>query len=214
MLLLSMSEEPPKYFNFAHDVVERRANDRPEALALWCVREQDSTEETFTFSQLAQNLRRAASFFHQLGLRRGDRVLVITPRIPQWWIAMLGLTRLGVVPIPGTPLLTARDIRYRLETSEACALLTDAEGANRAEGLQIQHRILVGSERPGWTSFDAGLAQADLGFDPEPTLSSDPGIIYFTSGTTGPPKMVLHTQASYGLGHRITGELCLDLKPD
>ena len=214
MLLLSMSEEPPKHFNFALDVVERWARERPEGRALWCVRESDSIETKFTFGQLAQNLRRAASFFNQLGLRRGDRVLIITPRIPQWWIAMLGLTRLGVVPIPGTPLLTARDIRYRLETSAASGLLTDAEGASRAEGLQIQHRILVGSELPGWTNFDEGLAQADPGFDPEPTLSSDPGIIYFTSGTTGPPKMVLHTQASYGLGHRITGQLWLDLKPE
>ncbi|MEY2429427.1 MAG: acetyl-CoA synthetase, partial [Verrucomicrobiota bacterium] len=88
-----MSEEQPRHFNFAHDVVERWARERPEGMALWCVREADSTEQKFTFRQIAQDLRRAAHFFHQLGLRRGDRVLIITPRIPQWWIAMLGLTR-------------------------------------------------------------------------------------------------------------------------
>ncbi len=208
-----MGEDLPTHFNFARDVVERWARERPDAPALWCAREQDSIEQKITFSQLARELRRAASFFDQLGLCRGDRVLVIAPRVPQWWVVMLGLTRLGAVPIPGTPMLTAKDLRYRLETAEAAALLTDADGAAKAEGLEIPRRIIVGGERPGWTSFDAGIRQANAEFDPEPTLSSDPGIIYFTSGTTGPPKMVLHTQASYGLGHRITGELWLDLKP-
>jgi acetyl-CoA synthetase/medium-chain acyl-CoA synthetase len=127
---------------------------------------------------------------------------------------MLGLIRLGVVPIPGTPLLTARDIKYRLDASGAVALLTDDEIAERATNLELKHRVCLAGSRRGWTSFDEGLRQADPGFDPEPTLSDEPGIIYFTSGTTGPPKMVLHTQASYGMGHRITGELWLDLKPD
>ncbi len=208
-----MGEDLPTHFNFARDVVERWARERPDAPALWCVREQDSIEQKITFSQLARELRRAASFFDQLGLCRGDRVMVIAPRVPQWWIAMLGLTRLGAVPIPGTPMLTAKDLRYRLETAEAAALVTDADGAARAEGLEIPRRIIVGGERPGWTSFDAVIREGNAEFDPEPTLSSEPGIIYFTSGTTGPPKMVLHTQASYGLGHRITGELWLDLKP-
>src|SRR5262249_48933189 len=159
--------------------------------------------------ELAQSLRRAASFFDQLGLRRGDRVLIIAPRLPQWWIAMLGLIRLGVVPIPGTPLLTARDLKYRLEAAEAAAIITDMDGANRAEGLPIAHRILIGCELPGWTNFESGIREANSDFDPEPTRSDEPGIIYFTSGTTGPPKMVLHTQASYGLAHRTTGELWL-----
>src|SRR5439155_22237630 len=120
-----VTERAPTRFNFSRDVVERWAKERPEALALWCVREADRGEEKFTFHQLADQLRRAASFFHQLGLRRGDRVLVVTPRVPQWWVAMLGLIRLGVVPIPGTPLLTARDIKYRLDAAGAAALLPD-----------------------------------------------------------------------------------------
>jgi acyl-coenzyme A synthetase/AMP-(fatty) acid ligase len=209
-----MRHSPPTRFNFTRDVVERWATERPDAAALWCVGEHRSAEQKLSFRQLAEAARRAASFLHQLGLQRGDRVLVILPRVTQWWIAMLGLTRLGAVPIPGTPLLTTGDIRYRLETAEAKALLVDADGASKAEGLTIAHRLLIGGERPGWTSFDAGLREADPAFDPEPTLSGEPGIIYFTSGTTGPPKMVLHSQASYGLGHRVTGGLWLDLKPD
>ena len=71
---------------------------------------------------------------------------------------------------------------------------------------------MVGAERAGWARFDTGVRDASTEFDPEPTRSDEPGIIYFTSGTTGQPKMVWHTQASYGLGHRVTGELWLDLK--
>jgi acetyl-CoA synthetase/medium-chain acyl-CoA synthetase len=201
------------YFNFSRDVMEHWAKVQPGALALWYLCEADGRQQKITFGEMAEHVRRAASFFDQLGLKRGDRVLVIVPRIPEWWIAILGLMRLGVIPIPGTTLLTGKDIRYRLEASGASALITDTEGAARADGFQIDHRILIGGALPGWTSFDEGLRQADPAFDSEPTLSDDPGIIYFTSGTTGPPKMVLHSHASYGLGHRITGELWLDLKP-
>jgi len=207
-----MPLKPPASFNFTRDVMERWARERPEELALWCVEENGRNEQKFSFRRLVENARRAAAFFHTAGIRRGDRVLVILPRVPQWWIALLGLTRLGAVPIPGTPLLTAKDIRYRVETAEARAILTDPEGATKVEDFGGV-RLLVGTERPGWTSFDAGLLAASPDFDSEPTRSDDPGIIYFTSGTTGPPKMVLHTQASYGLGHRLTGELWLDLKP-
>src|SRR5437763_1537374 len=101
-----MGETVPTHFNFAHDVVDRWARQRPDALGLWCVGEQDPSEQKLTFSQLTEQSRQAASFFQQLGIQRGDRILVILPRIPQWWIAMLGLIRLGAVPIPGTPMLT------------------------------------------------------------------------------------------------------------
>jgi acetyl-CoA synthetase/medium-chain acyl-CoA synthetase len=202
----------PSHFNFAKDVVERWARERPETLALWCVH--DGIEEKLTFSQLTGELRRAASFFQQLGIRRGDRVLLQLSRVPAWWVSLLGLVRLGAIPIPGTTQLTVNDFRYRLETAEPCAIITDAEGAQKVEGLGFAHRILAGGEQPGWSSLGAGLRQADPEFEPGPTRSDDPGIIYFTSGTTGQPKMVLHTHASYGLGHRITGELWLDLKPD
>jgi len=212
MLSSDMTMPKPSHFNFAKDVVERWAIERPEALALWCVH--DGIEEKFTFGKLSAQLRRAASFFHQLGIRPGDRVLLQLPRVPAWWISLLGLIRLGAVPMPGTTQLTTKDLSYRLATAAPCAIITNADGAGKADGLGFDFRILAGGERPGWIDLERGLRQADPAFDPEPTRSDDPGIIYFTSGTTGQPKMVLHTQASYGMGHRITGELWLDLKPD
>ena len=208
-----MIQEPPAHFNFARDIMERWARERPDAVALWWVDESGRHEQKFSFEQLADRFRRATTFFNTVGIHRGDRVLIILPRLPQWWIAMLGLVRLGAVPIPGTPLLTRKDIRYRVETAEARAVITDVDGADKMEGMSAEVRILVGAERPGWTNFDAGVPDASAEFEPEPTRSDEPGIIYFTSGTTGQPKMVWHTQASYGLGHRLTGELWLDLKP-
>src|SRR5439155_2083168 len=101
--------EASTHFNFARDIVEHWARERPGGLALWWVNEAGQ-EQKFSFRELAQSARRAASAFDRAGVRRGDRVLVTLPRIPEWWIGMLGLIRLGAVPIPGTPLLTERDI--------------------------------------------------------------------------------------------------------
>jgi acetyl-CoA synthetase/medium-chain acyl-CoA synthetase len=199
-------------FNFARDVVEQWGRRTPDAPALWWVNESGAGDVRLTFGELAQQCRRAASFFNSQGVRRGDRVLVMLPRVPQWWVAMLGLIRLGAVPIPGTPLLTARDIAYRIKAAGISAVLTDAHGKEKV-GEFSGTRIAVGGGGGDWADFDAGVARASDGFDPPPTAADDPGIIYFTSGTTGPPKMVLHTQASYGMGHRVTGELWLDLHP-
>jgi acetyl-CoA synthetase/medium-chain acyl-CoA synthetase len=207
-------QEPPPHFNFARDVMERWARERPDAVALWWVDESAGQEQKISFGQLADNFHRATTFFYTVGIQRGDRVLIILPRLPQWWIAMLGLVRLGAVPIPGTPLLTQKDIGYRVETAAVRAVITDADGAAKMEGISAGIRIVVAAGRPGWINFDAGVRDASIEFEPEPTRSDEPGIIYFTSGTTGQPKMVLHTQASYGLGHRLTGELWLDLKPN
>ena len=204
--------EPARHFNFARDVVEGWARRTPDAPALWWVGEAGVGEIRLTFAQLALQSRRAASFFAAQGVRPGDRVLVILPRVTQWWVAMLGLTRLGAVPIPGTPLLTPRDIAYRIGAAGVSAVVTDATGAQKT-GDFAGVRVAVGAGQPGWTDFDEGVARISPDFQCPPTFADAPGIIYFTSGTTGPPKMVLHTQASYGMGHRITGELWLDLHP-
>jgi acetyl-CoA synthetase/medium-chain acyl-CoA synthetase len=204
--------ETQVHFNFARDVVEYWAHRTPDAAALWWVDEAGRGETRLTFSQLASQLRRAAGFLSAQGIHLGDRVLVMLPRVPQWWVAMLGLIRIGAVPIPGTPLLTARDISYRIGAAGVSAVITDAPGTQKT-GDFAGVRIAVGAARPGWVDFDAGIAGASPDFDPPTTLADAPGIVYFTSGTTGPPKMVLHTQAGYGMGHRVTGELWLDLHP-
>src|SRR5262245_7466929 len=143
------------HFHFTRDVVERWACERPNGLALWCVGENGS-EHTFSFEQLANQGRRAAHLFHTLGLQRGDRVLVIVRRVPQGGMAMLGLVRVGAVPIPGTPMLTSADLRYRIETAEVSAIITDGDGAAKVENFDGV-RLLIGAERPGWANFDEGV---------------------------------------------------------
>src|SRR5436189_994569 len=165
-----MIVERPTRFNFAGEVMERWARERPDALALWCVDDAACVDHKLSFRQLAGSFRRAAGLFHTLGVRRGDRVLVTLPRVPQWWIAMLGLTKLGAVPIPGTPLLTAKDIRYRVETAGVSAIITDAEGAAKLEDFE-GIRLLVGAERPGWINFESGLRDAAPDHECEPTRS-------------------------------------------
>jgi acyl-coenzyme A synthetase/AMP-(fatty) acid ligase len=209
----------PLYFNFANDVLDRWARLRPDAPALWCVHAGTTVEQRFTFRQLSALSRQAANLLRACGIQRGDRVLLMLPRIPQWWIAFLGLIRIGAVPVPATLLLTPRDVAFRLQTAQVAAAVTSLEGVAKVgafEGI----RVLVGAssarasarELPaGWFDFDLGMREASARFRRERVRSDAPGILYFTSATTGEPKMVVHTQASYGLGHRLTGQYWLDL---
>ena len=205
--------EAPPHFNFATDVFDRMARERPEAPALWWVSAATGSEQKFSFRELAALSCQAANLLRSSGVRRGDRVLLMLPRVPQWWFAMLGLIRMGAVPVPTTLLLTPREVDYRLRSARISAVIANPDAAAKVDGFSGA-RLLVGEQRPGWIEFDQALRQASANFSGEQTLSDDPGILYFTSATTGDPKMVLHTQASYGLGHRLTGQLWLDLGPD
>ncbi|HWW00880.1 MAG TPA: AMP-binding protein [Candidatus Acidoferrum sp.] len=211
----------PLYFNFANDVLDRWARLRPDAPALWCVHAATRAEEKFTFRQLSVLSRQAANLLRSCGIQRGDRVLLMLPRVPQWWIALLGLIRLGAVPVQATLLLTPRDVAYRLHTARVTAAVTSLDGVGKV-GAFDGIRVLVGAGSPaagagelpaGWFDFDRGMRKASARFRRERIRSDAPGILYFTSATTGEPKMVVHTQASYGLGHRLTGQYWLDLTP-
>ena len=204
--------DQPEYFNFAADVFDRWAGEQPEALALWWVNEGRTRELRFTFAELGELSRRAARVFHESGIRPGDPVMVMLPRVPEWWISMLGLTRLGAVPVPCTPQLTPHDLAYRLEAGHIRAVITDSEGADKLPdftGIGWQ----TDSPMPGWLHLGEALLHEGPEYSGPATRADAPGIIYFTSATTGSPKMVLHTQSSYGLGHEVTGKLWLDLGP-
>jgi acetyl-CoA synthetase/medium-chain acyl-CoA synthetase len=204
--------EAPEFYNFASAVMDRWAQTHPQGLGLWCVDARSGAEQKFTFAEIAKLSRQAANVFRKHGVQRGDRVLVMLPRIPQWWFTMLGLIRLGAVPIPATLQLSARDVTYRLQTAQIRSVVTNTDGTVKVAGFDgIQ--FSVGGAPSGWVDLDAELRTASIDFQGERTRAGDPGMLYFTSATTGEPKMVLHTQASYGLAHRLTGELWLDAKP-
>ena len=213
----SLRLDVPERFNFVKDVLGRRAREQPDDLALLSLDADGAVTHRQTFSDLERGANRFANALSALGVRKGDPIFVMLPRIPAWYVAVLGAIRMGAVPMPGTTLLTAKDIAYRIERADALVAITDSEGAAKVDdaGARVSHRICVG-EPPssGWTSFDGLLEGAsETGPSDDPTASSDPMLLYFTSGTVAYPKMVMHTQASYGIGHTITARYWMDLKP-
>ncbi|MFW6120513.1 MAG: AMP-binding protein, partial [Petrotogales bacterium] len=192
----------PKYYNFGFDVVDQWAEDRTK-LALISIDRSGENAHYHTFFDLKVQSNQFANVLRRIGIKKGDRVLVILQSIPQWYIALIGMFKLGVVPMPGTVLLTSKDIEYRVNRAEACMLVTDIDHADRVEAIKhncptLKHLMLVDSKRKGWMNFNEEmsktsreLTQKEIG----KTLASDPMLIYFTSGTTGHPKMVLHTHS-------------------
>ncbi len=213
--------EVGEYFNFGFDVVDRWAEDRTK-LALISVDSSGEQAQQHTFWDLKVQSNRFANVLRSLGVSKGDRVFVMLPRWSEWYAAMVGMTKLGVIPMPATTLCTAGDIEYRVNRAEAVAALTDPENAAKVEQAaascpSLNHLMMVRGTKRGWLSYEEKMAEAseasrDLS-GVEPTRSDDPLLIYFTSGTVGYPKMVLHTQASYGIGHVLTAKYWHDLKP-
>ena len=210
----------PEFFNYARDVVDAWAQRDPAKLALVAVDSRGSNVQRRTFADLARGSNHMANLLQHLGVEAGDRVLVILPRIAEWYDVMLGCFKVGVVPMPGTVQLTSRDIEYRISTAEAVAVITDADGAAKIDAIRercpaLRTFIIVGDRASGWVSLADAVAQAsDRPPDAAPTRPDSPLLIYFTSGTVAYPKMVLHTHASYGIGHEITARFWHDLGPD
>lgn len=206
----------PDDFNWAYDVIDRWAAD-PQHLAMWWVGPQGE-ERKLTFANFHQRSNQVANALDQLGVQRGDRVFIMLPRVVEWWETILGVMKIGAVSMPGTTLLTPKDIVYRANLAETTVVITDAANAHKFDEVQAQCptvklRIVVGDARPAWTNYETVTSAASTERARLATPSSDPCMIYFTSGTVGYPKMVLHTHASYPLGHIITGKYWLDLQP-
>jgi acetyl-CoA synthetase/medium-chain acyl-CoA synthetase len=207
----------PTDFNWAYDVVDRWADDPQQRAMLWVG--PDGSERDLTFAHFRDQAARVANALEAHGIQRGDRVLLVLPRVVEWWESMLGLIKLGAVAMPGTTLLTPKDLIYRLNISAARCVITDAGGAAklaaiRSECPHLELVISVDSADHGAVSYADLLATAVPERPRQPTPANDPCLIYFTSGTVGNPKMVLHTHVSCPLGHALTGKYWLDLGPN
>ena len=192
-----------EHFNWALDYFDAVAagNDTP---ALHVVNE-DGTEQIRSFATMSGRSSQVANFFLDCGVRRGDCVLVMLGNEVALWESLLALMKIGAIVSPATGLLTADDVRERIERGKVRCVI-----AGRAFVSKFQHvatpliRIVVGGSEPGWISFDESYASSGT-FDPDaPTRADDPLLLYFTSGTTAKPKMVLHTHQSYPVGHLST----------
>lgn len=202
----------PERFNFAYDVVDEYARTEPERRALlWT--DDKGAERTFSFGELKELSDKAASWLASTGIGRGDMVMLILRRRYEFWIAMLALHKLGATAIPATHLLTAKDIVYRANAASVKAIicvgdevvLRHVEGA-MAKSPTVETYISVGPEVPeGFLDWHKGLEGAAPFVRPETANENDDiMLMYFTSGTTGEPKMVAH-DFTYPLGHIATG---------
>ncbi|MGO4871993.1 MAG: AMP-binding protein [Roseiarcus sp.] len=171
--------------------------------------------ETYSFAELSEASSRVANALRALGAERGDRLLLMLGNVAPLWIALLAAMKLGLVVIPAPPQLAAADFDERLKRGRVRLVVAEAAAAAKFEGRSagLLARVAVGGAPAGWRDW-AELMRASPHFEPDaPTRPSDPLLLYFTSGTTAQPKLVLHTHASYPVGH-LTTMYGLGLQPD
>lgn len=200
----------PEKFNFAFDIVDEYARLCPEKRALvWC--NDKGEEKQFSFGEISRLSKRLAASLYKMGIRKGDFVMLIMKRRAEYWITYPALHRLGAVAIPATHMLTKKDVVYR-NNAAGVKMIIAAQDENilehvdaaMADSPTLEHRVLLGGAREGWESFDELLSEGDEDFVPPVRAGGDdPMLMFFTSGTTGMPKMVLH-DFNYPLGHIIT----------
>ena len=190
-------------FNWALDYFDAMARANGRA-ALRIVRD-DGSDRSYSFDEMSRRSNQVASSLRAMGARRGDRLLLMLPNVVQTWETVLACMKLGIVVVPATPQLTPLDLADRFERGAVRHVVTDGDGALKFATLPGEYtKLIVGSDLPGWTRFELAHELPNE-FEPDgDTSASDPLLLYFTSGTTAKPKLVLHTHASYPVGHLST----------
>ncbi|MDV2482418.1 AMP-binding protein [Methanoculleus sp. Wushi-C6] len=214
----------PEYYNFGFDVIDTWAKkDRNKLAMVWV--DQKGNEKKYTFFDLMRLSNQAVNMCIKYGIKKGDRVMLMLPRTPEWWIFTIALIKVGAVYCPATTMLTPKDLKYRIQAADIRMIVTMAEYAEKVEEVQedcpsLLVKLMTDGTRDGWVSYPVELDY------PAPcshklvnlpgmhrTRSTDPLLIFFTSGTTGEPKMVIHDH-SYPLGHIVTARIWHDLHPN
>ena len=210
----------PEHYNFGFDLIDWRAREA-DKVAFVAVDRSGNRVESHRFSDLSRASNRFAHVLLELGAAKGDFALVIIPRIPAWYEVLIGCTKAGVIAMPGTNLLTAKDIEYRINKAAAKIAIVTAEHLDKIEEIRsrcptLVHVIAIGAERRGAVGYEKACAmqsdELDAGALP-PSRADETMLVYFTSGTTSMPKMVSRDHA-YAYAHAITGRYWMDLREE
>jgi acetyl-CoA synthetase len=218
----SFKIDVPEYFNFGFDIIDAWANkDRNKLAMIWV--DQEGKEKKYTFWDLMRLSNQIVNMMIKYGVNKGDRVLIMLPRVPEWWTFTLALIKRGAVYCPAPTMLTPKDLKYRINIADIKMVITSEEHADKIDEIAkdcptLTCRMMIDGKRAGWISYQVELdypapVSAKLVNLPgmKKTRSADPMVIFFTSGTTGEPKMVLHDQ-SYPLGHIVTTRFWQDVR--
>ena len=211
--LLSIDFKDEDNFNFAFDIVDAVAKRSPNKLAMLHI-DKNKIERRFTFKDMKRASNMAANYFKSLGIKKGDRVMLVLKRHYQFWFAILGLHKLGAIAIPATNLLQQHDLDYRFNAAGVSAIVCTADGDVAAQvdlaessSPTLKTKIMVGGNREGWHNFDDEykLFSAHYYRTDDAPCGDDTMLMFFTSGTTGYPKIAAHSY-KYPLGHYITAK--------
>ena len=200
-------------YNFAFDTVDAIARREPDKLAMIHVAN-DMTERRFTYKDIKDASSQSANYFKSLGIKRGDRVMLVLKRHYQFWFAILGLHKLGAIAIPATNQLVEHDFTYRFKAAGVSAVLCTADGdtahqielAEKESGMELT-KLLVGGSREGWHNYNEEYSLFSRRYvrTEDAPCGDDPMLMFFTSGTTGYPKIAMHSY-KYALGHYVTAK--------
>ncbi len=208
-------------FNFAFDLVDALADKDPTKLAMLHI-DKNKVERRFTFKDIKKASAQAANYFASLGIKKGDRVMLVLKRHYQFWFAMIGLNKLGAIAIPAPNQLQEHDFEYRFQSAGIKAIVCTGDGdtahqvdlaAQTSPSLEI--KIMVNGEREGWRNYDEESARFSSHFDrtEDSPCGDDLMLMFFTSGTSGYPKTAMHSH-KYPLGHFHTAKYWHNVDPD
>ncbi|MGN1163999.1 MAG: AMP-binding protein [Candidatus Ornithospirochaeta sp.] len=220
-ILQSVKFKNTESFNFGFDVVDAIAEKYPEKLAMIHL-DRNKVERRFTFLDIKKESARCANYFLSMGIKKGDKVMLVLKRHYQFWFAMIALHKIGAIAIPATYQLREHDFVYRFNAAGVSAIVCTADGDSaeivdkvQGECPTLSLKVLVGGHREGWRDFDSeyGLFKSSFRRTPDTPCGDEPALMFFSSGTTGNPKMVEHKH-TYGLGHFITARYWHNCEPD
>lgn len=211
----------PENFNFAYDVVDEIALKEPDKIAMvWC--DDQGNEAVFTFQQMKFFSDKAANYFTSLGIKKGDPVMLILKRRYEYWFCTLALNKIGAITIPATHLLSTKDIIYRNNAADIKMIVCvpDPEVIKHVEesieqSPTLKYKAVIETDREGWSNFNTGMKKSSNRYvrPDKVNTNDDIMLLYFTSGTTGMPKMVNHN-FTYPLGHILTAKFWQNVMND